>query len=195
MSPAPPAARSARREALITAADQVVQRDGAAASMGSIAAEAGITKPILYRHFGDKSGLYAALAERHTDRLLEQLTQALRSEGTARQRVERTVDTYLASIEREPQVYRFLVQSVEAAPVQGQVRTFVRRLAEQLAAGIALELGLPPGDLRATTWAVGIVGMVQAAGQWWLDTAPCPRAELTRQLTELLWGAYGAAAG
>ena len=195
MSPAPRAARSARREALLAAADQVVQRDGAAASMASIAAEAGITKPILYRHFGDKSGLYAALAERHTDRLLELLTEALRSEGTARQRVERTVDAYLATIETEPQVYRFLVQSVEAAPVQGQVRTFVRRLAEQLAAGIALELGLAPGDVRAGAWAAGIVGMVQAAGEWWLDTAPCSRGELTGQLTDLLWGAYGAAAG
>ncbi len=194
MSPAPRAARSARREALLAAADQVVQRDGAAASMTSIAAEAGITKPILYRHFGDKGGLYAALAERHTDRLLELLTGALRSEGTARQRVERTIDAYLATIETEPQVYRFLVQSVEAAPVQGQVRTFVRRLAEQLAAGIALELGLAPGDVRAGAWAAGIVGMVQAAGQWWLDTAPCSRAELTGQLTDLLWGAYGAAA-
>ena len=194
MSPAPRAARSARREALLAAADQVVQRDGAAASMTSIAAEAGITKPILYRHFGDKGGLYAALAERHTDRLLELLTGALRSEGTARQRVERTIDAYLATIETEPQVYRFLVQSVEAAPVQGQVRTFVRRLAEQLAAGIALELGLAPGDVRAGAWAAGIVGMVQAAGQWWLDTAPCSRAELTGQLTDLLWGAHGAAA-
>ena len=33
--------------------------------MNVIAAEAGITKPILYRHFGDKGGLYRALAERH----------------------------------------------------------------------------------------------------------------------------------
>ncbi|MBC7679270.1 MAG: TetR/AcrR family transcriptional regulator, partial [Pseudorhodobacter sp.] len=66
--------RDARREALLAAADAVVQRDGASASMASIAAEAGITKPILYRHFGDKGGLYAALTERHTDRLLEALT-------------------------------------------------------------------------------------------------------------------------
>ena len=56
--------RDARRESLLAAADLVVQRDGPSASMSAIAAEAGITKPILYRHFGDKSGLYAALAER-----------------------------------------------------------------------------------------------------------------------------------
>lgn len=187
--------RDARREALLAAADAVVQRDGASASMAVIAAEAGITKPILYRHFGDKSGLYAAVAERHTDRLLDALVAALTAGGSPRERVLRTVDTYLAVLEAEPQVYRFLVQSEEAAPVHGQVRGFLRRLQELLAAGIALELGLPPDDLRAAVWAAGIVGMVQAAGDRWLETRDCDRAELSALLTDLLWGAYGAAAG
>ncbi|MEU1097709.1 helix-turn-helix domain-containing protein, partial [Streptomyces sp. NPDC005877] len=62
-------AESRRRE-LLEAADRVVLRDGPKASMNAIAAEAGITKPILYRHFGDKGGLYRALAQRHTDALL-----------------------------------------------------------------------------------------------------------------------------
>ena len=60
-----------RRRELLEAADRVVLRDGPEASMNAIAAEAGITKPILYRHFGDKSGLYRALAKRHTDALLD----------------------------------------------------------------------------------------------------------------------------
>ncbi|MGH2819151.1 MAG: helix-turn-helix domain-containing protein, partial [Actinomycetota bacterium] len=45
---------------LLDAADNVVRRDGPEASMQKIAAEAGITKPILYRQFGDKGGLYRA---------------------------------------------------------------------------------------------------------------------------------------
>ena len=163
--------------------------------MASIAAEASITKPILYRHFGDKHGLYAALAERHTDRLLLELTAALSAGRSPRDRVQRTVDAYLQAIESEPQVYHFLVQSIEAAPVQGQVRGFVRRLQEQLGIGIAAELGLPSGDVRAAVWAAGIVGMVQAAGDWWLENQSVTRADLTAQLTDLLWGAYGAAAG
>lgn len=65
-----------RRRELLEAADRVVLRDGPSASMNAIAAEAGITKPILYRHFGDKSGLYAALAKRHTDALLGALRAA-----------------------------------------------------------------------------------------------------------------------
>ncbi|MCW2723332.1 MAG: tetR-family transcriptional regulator [Frankiales bacterium] len=184
--------RSARREALLEAADRIVQRDGPAVSMASIAAEAGITKPILYRHFGDKGGLYAALAERHTDRLLAALQDALAGAGTPRARVERTVRTYLATIEEEPQVYRFLVHSAEgeAASAHGQVRSFLRRLSELLAVGIAAELGLPAGAFRAEIWARGIVGMVQAAGDWWLLEGGADREELVGELTDLLWGAY-----
>src|SRR5512135_2304476 len=54
-----------RRRQLLAAADRVVRRRGPDASMDEIAAEAGVTKPILYRHFGDKDGLYAALTERY----------------------------------------------------------------------------------------------------------------------------------
>src|SRR5690242_9730536 len=51
-----------RRRALLEAADRIILREGPEASMAAIASEAGISKPILYRHFGDKSGLYQALA-------------------------------------------------------------------------------------------------------------------------------------
>ena len=183
--------RSARREELLDAADRIVQRDGPAVSMASIAAEAGITKPILYRHFGDKGGLHAALAERHTDRLLETLRTTLAEPGTARQRVERTVDAYLRAIEAEPQVYRFLVRSSEAASAQGQVQSFLKRLSALLAVGIGSELGLRPGSVRAEVWARAIVGMVHAAGDWWLDHRSMPRERLVEYLADVLWDGAG----
>src|SRR6476646_7866617 len=96
----------ARSDQLLEAADRVVRRDGSAATMNLIAAEAGITKPILYRHFGDKGGLYRALATRHTDALLASLRASLDAPADRRRRVEATLDTYLASIEAMPQVYR-----------------------------------------------------------------------------------------
>jgi AcrR family transcriptional regulator len=185
--------RPARREALLDAAERIVQRDGPAVSMASIAAEAGITKPILYRHFGDKGGLYAALAQRHTDRLLTRLQEALSGGGTARERVERTVGAYFATIAAEPQVYRFLLHSDEAAAAQGQVESFLERVGQLLTAGITAELGLAPDTVRAQVWARGIVGMVQAAGDWWISTGAADGAEVVQELADLLWGAYAEA--
>lgn len=108
-----PGAAERRRRELLEAADRVVLRDGPKASMNAIAAEAGITKPILYRHFGDKAGLYQALAVRHTDALLDSLRAALDAPAERRRRVEATLDTYLVAIEARPQVYRFLMHPAE----------------------------------------------------------------------------------
>ncbi len=117
-----------RRRELLEAADRVVLRDGPQASMNAIAAEAGITKPILYRHFGDKGGLYAALAKRHTDALLSSLRAALDAPAERRERVEATLDTYLAAIEALPQVYRFLMHPVDGGQTADQGSTPVTTL-------------------------------------------------------------------
>src|SRR5256885_13558205 len=116
-------ARPSKREQLLDAADRVVQREGSAATMNLIAAEAGITKPILYRHFGDKVGLYRALADRHIDQLLGRLRAALATRGGLQARTRATVDAYLAAVEEQPQVYRFLMEVAvaEDVDVRGQV--------------------------------------------------------------------------
>ena len=185
--------RAARREALLDAADAVVLRDGPAASMAALAAEAGITKPILYRHFGDKSGLYSALAERHTTRLIERVRASLGQSADRRERVRRTIETYLAAISDEPGLYRFLMHraAAEDAGVHGQVAAFVRRVGAEVGAGIAAELRLPPEQAGlAQTWGLGIVGMVQVAGDAWLESPDVSAHQLADQLTDLVWGAY-----
>jgi len=185
--------RSARREELLDAADRIVQRDGPAASMRAMAAEAGITKPVLYRYFGDKNGLLTALADRHTRDLLERLRAALRSGDVRRSRAAATIDAYLRAIEERPQVYRFLLYSPAAAEagLPDRVQSFTRRIGDELAAGIAYELRLDDARQRfATAWAHGIVGMVQAAGDHWLATRDVDRSELVEALTGLLWGEF-----
>ncbi|PRH76289.1 TetR/AcrR family transcriptional regulator [Streptomyces solincola] len=202
----PESAAERRRRELLEAADRVVLRDGPGASMNAIAAEAGITKPILYRHFGDKGGLYRALAERHTNALLSALRSALDAPAGRRERVEATLDTYLAAIEARPQVYRFLMhpseESGQTAPhgegAGGPERGFdvgrhsapvLRRMGEELARVIAERIDLGPGGAALSrVWGHGIVGMMHAAGDWWLGERPCTRAELVRALADLLWG-------
>src|SRR5688500_34636 len=153
-----------RRRELLEAADRVVLRDGPEASMNAIAAEAGITKPILYRHFGDKSGLYRALARRHTDALLATLRAALDTPNERRDRVEATLHAYLAAIEARPQVYRFLMHPAEDPPdgekgfdFGGHSAPVLRRMGEELAKVIAERLDLgPDSETLARVWGHGI---------------------------------------
>ncbi|SHN24411.1 TetR family transcriptional regulator [Actinacidiphila paucisporea] len=189
------AATQRRRTQLLEAAERVVLRDGPEASMNAIAAEAGITKPILYRHFGDKSGLYRALAKRHTDALLATLRTALDSPGDRRDRVEATLHAYLSAIETRPQVYRFLMHPAETPSdekgfdVGRHSVPLLRRMGEDLGEVIAERLDLGP-DTRevARVWGHGIVGMMYAAGDWWLGERPLSRDLLVRHLADLLWG-------
>ncbi|WP_236238910.1 TetR family transcriptional regulator [Streptomyces sp. CC228A] len=183
-----------RRRELLEAADRVVLRDGPQASMNAIAAEAGITKPILYRHFGDKGGLYSALAKRHTDALLAALRAALDAPSERRRRVEATLDTYLAAIEARPQVYRFLMHPGDDTGLGRHSAPLLRRMGEELADVIAerIELG-DGGEVLARAWGHGIVGMMHAAGDWWLGERPCARAALVSSLADLLWGRLAAA--
>ncbi|MGH8869140.1 MAG: TetR family transcriptional regulator [Actinomycetes bacterium] len=187
------ASREDRRLHLLEAADRVITRDGPAASMQAIAAEAGITKPILYRHFGDKGGLLRALAEHHTDVLLAELRVALAAPGNLRARTSSTIEAYLRAIEERPEVYRFLTRGPgrEEPEVTWTVDVFARRLGDELATGISVELRFGPDEqTRALSWGHGIVGLVRAAADVWLERRHVPRDKLRDQLVALLWGEF-----
>lgn len=179
-----------RRAALLDAADRVIREFGPDASMTAIAAEAGITKPILYRHFGDKAGLYRALAERYATPVFSELNTVLSTLTDREERMRTTIDTYLRFIESDPQLYRFLMH--RALREQPGVATSIAAFTSVVAAGIAEIIGREVGmtdqqKLSARAWAHGIVGLVQLAGDWWLDSRELTREQLVDHLAALLW--------
>jgi AcrR family transcriptional regulator len=181
-----------RREQLLAAADRVIRRRGPDASMDEIASEAGVTKPILYRHFGDKDGLYAALVERYMQTLYREAEQAL-AEANPRRRLAAAVGAFLEAVEREPQVFRFVrrltTEQRQAAEVAG---AFVARHAATIAQATRHDLERVGLDADAAEpWAHGIVGMMQFVAAWWLETPLVPRERLVEQFTTLLWEGFG----
>ncbi|RAY11125.1 TetR/AcrR family transcriptional regulator [Actinomadura craniellae] len=185
-----------RRRTLLEAADRVIQREGPEASMAAIAAEAGISKPILYRHFGDKSGLYQALAERHTRKLIEMVSSGFSGPGDMRERTRSTIEIYLSMISANPQLYRFLMHraSAEDAATHSAMGTVIRSLARELGELMISEGALPDRN-RGYVWGHAVVGMVQTAGDWWLDHPDVPLETVVGGLTDLVLEGLPAAAG
>jgi AcrR family transcriptional regulator len=187
--------RKRRREELLDVADRVIQARGTNVSMDDIASEAGITKPVLYRHFGDKDGLYEALTRRYVD----DLTQALRSAVATddpRGRLAAAIDAYLSYVEREPERYRFLLHAGEQPRTAPIVADFRRRHIANCAFTAVESLekaGLDPGF--AEPWAQCVNGMVRAAGSSWLESRSLSRDLLVQYLTTILWDGYGALRG
>lgn len=161
--------------------------------MTEIAAEAGVTKPILYKHFGDKGGLYQAIAERYMAAVIDHVRAALSRESDRRTRLASTIDAYLAFVEREPEAYRFLMHRAvtERPEAQATVTEFITKVSQEVAVVLGEELrrvGVDSGG--AEPWAYGIVGMVQLAGDWWLERGSMPRARLVAYLDALLWEGF-----
>lgn len=194
--------RAERRRALVEATLKAVRRHGSGAGMDEIAAVAGTSKTVLYRHFGDKGQLYAAVTEAVHGHIARDLQASVERVGTdpagggARAAVAAAVDAYLALVERDPEVYRFVVERPLLGGTQSPdgtdpVRGLVAMVADQVGATLAAA-GVAPG--RASTWGHALVGMVRAAADQWIDSpSPAPRHELVDALVDLAWGGLATA--
>ena len=190
--------RAARREELVEAAVRAISREGPEASMEDIAAEAGITKPIVYRHFGDKNGLYQALVDRYADALGAELERTLTADLPPRALLVSTLDAYLGFLERETHIHRFLVQRLrtERTDVGGALMGFRERMAEQISRLLRDRLKPAGKDTGAADpWAYALVGMAELVGEWWLQNPTMPRAHVVDYLVDLAWNGLAAATG
>lgn len=183
-----------RRAELVEAAVRAIRRVGPSVSMDDMAHEAGITKPILYRHFGDRAGLCRAIAERFAARLGEELG-ARWQDAARRPRSEGgVIDAYLAFAERDAAIHRFLARQTgaEGSEVARTMNDFCSSLATHIADAYRAELVAAGRDPSAAEpWAHGVIGMVSAAASWWLDTGGMTREQLRDHLIDLIWNGYG----
>jgi AcrR family transcriptional regulator len=177
--------REQRREELLDASIELVRRDGPLVSMEQIASACGVTKPIIYRHFTDRDDLILSMAGRFLDEFIAEVSPKLFQEDAEPIEVlTATMDAYLALIERDTSLYRFISDHAGA----DRRDLIVTLIAEQVA--IVAERML--GDRRldtspARTWAFAIVGMVHVTGDWWVTHRDISRQQLVDQLTSLLW--------
>ena len=183
--------RRARREQLVDATMAAVTRHGAGVGMDEIAAAAGTSKTVVYRHFADRSELYVAVCTRVAEQLTARLHDAMASSSRPRERVSAAIETYLAFLEADPELYRFVVRHplldrpVDADPISSLSDLVGDRAAALVATSLA-EAGRDPAP--AAPWGHGLVGLVRAAADWWLGAdRPMLRSHLAAHLTELAW--------
>ena len=182
--------RRARREQLVDATLTAVGRVGAAVGMEEIAAEAGTSKTVVYRHFADRNELHVAVCERVATQLTRKLREAMGSSSDPRQMVAAAVDTYLAFLEADPEVYRFVVTHSPAGDDGSDpIRTLSTLVGDEVGRLVAAFLaGAGQDTAPAAAWGHGVIGLVRAAADWWLRAdRPVPRPQLAAQLTDLAW--------
>jgi AcrR family transcriptional regulator len=168
--------------------------------MEAVAREVGVTKPILYRIFEDRDGLVKAVGDRFAADLGAVLGQALSAQTGAgwddpRGVLTATIGAYVAIIDNDPEVYRFLTTGLARHPEQPVVS-----LASEVARNVGVVLGqrlrdIGADDTPAELWAHAIVGMVHMAGDWWVDRRTFTRDQVVGHLVDLLWDGLGSLDG
>ncbi|GIF14680.1 TetR/AcrR family transcriptional regulator [Actinoplanes teichomyceticus] len=182
--------REQRRAELTAAAIEAIRQHGPEVGMDAIAAHAGVSKPVLYRYFADKSELWLAVGQRAGALVLEAMIPAVESVREERAAIAAAIDVYLAHIEADLNLYRFVVHQPDIARRRDVVADVVDTVASGLARIFGDRLrarGLDSG--AALPWAYGVVGYVQSVGDWWLrQQQPISREALGEYLTAFLWG-------
>jgi AcrR family transcriptional regulator len=184
--------RAERREQFVAAALRVLDTQGPELLMDAVAAEAGVTKPVLYRYFADKAALVEALGEYGSALLLDRLIPAIGADSPALARIRDAVGAYFAVIDEHPNLYWLLARqaNTEGAPGSSPVRRDKEFIATTLTAVIGDYMrayGLDSG--AAEPWAYGVTGLVQSTGEWWLERRSMSRPHVIEYVTRLIWAA------
>ena len=178
-----------RRQQLLDVALEAFSRHGFhQTSMNDIADEAGVTKPVLYQHFGSKRELFLELLRELGGRLREEVGKATAEAAGPRQQVENGMAAYFRWVEAhragfailfDGETRRDLEFMAEADKVEGDI-------ADAIASLIVID-GLSPERRRLLAY--GIVGMSERTCRHWLahDVDFTPE-ELAAQVAELAWG-------
>jgi AcrR family transcriptional regulator len=186
--------REKRRADLVEHTIRAVREHGAGVGMDEVAATAGTSKTAVYRHFGDRTGLYvavcAAVAQALTDRVRAATDLVVAGGAGPHAAVAAGIDAYLRLIESDREVYRFVVhRPLLSASPEGTVDDPVADLVTVMGDHVAEVIGAYlPGAPAARIWGHAVVGLVRGAADDWLARSTgTTRAELTAHLTDLAW--------
>ena len=130
--PDPRPSRVERREYFLDVVAELVADEGlAAVTMERVAVIAEVSKPVLYRHFGDRGALLTALLERCWHELDAAVQVRLRLARTLDESLQALVMGYFDELDRQGPVLQLMVVSGWHEPEVEQTRQRRHRHAEQ----------------------------------------------------------------
>ncbi|UIZ92800.1 TetR/AcrR family transcriptional regulator [Corynebacterium sp. CNCTC7651] len=176
-----------RREQLILIGRATfAERGFEGTTVEEIAARAGVSKPVVYEHFGGKEGLYRAVVEREMQRLHDAIVDVIQ-EGRWRERIENGVLALLTFVEEETDGFIILAHG----QLPGEERTYstilnmVTAQVSYLLAQAFQHRGLDEG--AATLYGQALVGTVSNTALWWLDERKPDKYSTAQHIANLCW--------
>jgi AcrR family transcriptional regulator len=178
--------RVQRREQILTAATEAFARNGfAATGLDDIAAEAGVTRVILYRHFDSKTDLYQAVLDRMCARLDAYV--AVPAAGFT----DATVDGLLEAAAESPAGFRLLFQHALREP---EFKDCIGKFRADTTAAAFQQISALVPDEQLARWAAQLAPTVAIeATIAWLDAGQPDRAHAAARVRQVIMGVILAA--
>src|SRR6058998_2284404 len=181
-----PAARR-RRQLLDVALDVFAQKGFHQTSMEEVADAAGVTKPVLYQHFGSKRELYLELLDDVGGRLMATISAAVAPAEGPRQQVHAGFLAYFRFVAEHESAFQLLFGS--GARRDDEFADAVRKVETSIAESIAPLIEADIDEEHRRTLAHGLVGLAEGTGRHWvangLDLDP---EVVSRRIAEVAWG-------
>jgi AcrR family transcriptional regulator len=177
-----------RREQLVGVARALFAAKGyEATTIEEVAERAGVSKPVVYQHFGGKEGLYAVVVDREVRHLTSSIRRSFDA-GRPRLVAELAADAFLTYIEEHEEGFRVLVRDAPIGMTDGSFASVIADVAaraEELLIGEFAHRGFD--QETAPMYARMLVGAVALVGEWWLDHRTMPREDVAAHVVNLLW--------
>lgn len=175
--------RAERERLILDAAHARFAAHGfAAVTMDDVAADAGVTKPLLYAYFGNKERLYLSCMERAGDAMFATVGAAVSDATSPADALRRGLHAFFAFVDEDRDAWRVLFD--ETLPAGGEIAARVAEHRERLLALVAqTNLARLPEQHRATAkteveaTSVALLGAAEALARWWLRTGAMPAVD------------------
>lgn len=183
--------RADRRAQLIeVAGDVFVELGVGPASMDDIATRAGVTKPVLYDHFGSKDGLLTAVLGQLGQRMLEATATAVAAAGSGEQALALGLTAYFRFVDRHEGAWLLLLREIapgsEAALEADRIRSAqVAAIADLIAEHLSR-----PDPVRALVYAHVVSGAAERLAAVRLTGRRMSAAKASALLMEVLWQGF-----
>jgi AcrR family transcriptional regulator len=140
----------ALREALLVAAERILEREGLAGlTLRAAARDAGASHAAPMNHFGDLTGLLSELAARGLGRFTDSLLAAAKNQPTAQARLNAIGHAYVRFATANPGLFQLMFRSERLDPTRPALRDQMTRSFEMLRDAVAAAHPAGPGKEAA----------------------------------------------
>ena len=177
-----------RREQLIVVARRLFADNGVAGtSVEEIAAAAGVSKPVIYEHFGSKDGLYAVVVDREVRHLQDSLNAAMaRPRQGPKRTLESAVLALLDYIDDRSDGFRIISRDSSVGSTTGSYASILYDVASWAEGILADNFDRHGFDASYSyLYAQALTGMVGMTGQAWLDSREPAQEVVAAHLVDL----------